>query len=89
MFTVTRPACAYLADRLASANAPDGIIMRLVLQGEALDVRPDHGRAGDLTFAHDGQLVLALDAETAQALEDYSLGLQETPHGARLHLRES
>ena len=89
MFTVTRPARAYLAARLDSVNAPEGITMRLILQGESLDARVDHVRAGDVTFEHEGQTVLAIDAETAEVLEDYTLEMQETPDGSRLHLRES
>jgi len=88
MFTVTRPARAYLAAGLDSANAPDGLIMRLILQDESLDARVDHVRAGDVTFEHKGQTVLAIDAETAEVLEDYTLEMQETPDGSRLHLRE-
>lgn len=89
MFTVTPPARAYLAAGLDSANAPEGITMRLILQGEALDSRVDYVRAGDVTFEHDGKTVLAIDAETAELLEDYTLEIQETPDGSRLHLRET
>jgi hypothetical protein len=88
MFTVTRPARAYLAAGLDSANAPEGITMRLILHGESLDARGDHVRAGDVTFEHDGQIVLAIDAETVEVLEDYTLEMRETPDGSRLHLRE-
>jgi hypothetical protein len=87
MFTVTHPARAYLAAGLESANALEGITMRLILQGESLDARADHVRAGDITFEHAGQTVLAIDADTAEVLEDYILEMQETPDGFRLHLR--
>ena len=89
MFTVTRPARAYLAAGLDSANAPDGITMRLILQDEALDAMVDHVRAGDVTFEHDGKTVLAIDAATAAVLDDYTLEMQETPDGSRLNLRKT
>lgn len=89
MFTVTRPVRAYLAAGLDSANVPEGITMRLILQGESLDARADRIRAGDVTFEHDGQTVLAIDADTAEVLEDYTLEMRETSDGSRLHLRET
>ena len=87
MFTVTHSACAYLAAGLDSSNAPTGITMRLILQGESLDSRVDRVRAGDVTFEHDGQTVLTIDTETAELLENYILDLQESPEGSRLDLR--
>ncbi len=88
MFTVTLPARAYLTSG-SVAHAPAGLTIRLLLKGESLDSIVDYVRDGDVTFEHDGRIVLAIDSETAEALEDCILDIEETPNSCRLNLREA
>lgn len=84
MLTLTTSAAARLSSLLSGASLDRAV--RLVRQNERLKIRRDQARAGDTTFAHEGRVVLVLDARMAKSLQSRTLDVRETDRGPRLRM---
>lgn len=89
MLTVTEAAGAHLARKLAEKQASDDMAVRIVRKrkGRGWAMRVDHTGDDDVTFAHAGKTVLALDEEASRMLTNNTLGIKNTDAGPRLSLR--
>jgi Fe-S cluster assembly iron-binding protein IscA len=89
MLTVTEAACTRLADKLAKKSADDDVALRFVRnkekQGWALQL--DKACPSDVSFSHEGRIVLVLDQRSSQLLRNRLLEVRETDEGPKLRLR--
>ena len=86
MLTVTEPAAAQLDAILA--KAPEGVAVRFVVNGNALEPRVDTPREGDQTFQHGERTVLLVEPAMAEALTDRVLDAKVTEQGTQLALTQ-
>jgi hypothetical protein len=86
---MTDAAGARLARRLVKKNAADDVAVRFVRdakrKGWAIEL--DTARPSDVTFSHEGRLVLLLDEASSVLLKNKMLDERETDEGPRLRLR--
>jgi hypothetical protein len=85
MLTVTSPAGARLAHLLETKG--DDAVARIFFRNEKFRLGVGRLRPADRTFAHDGRVVLALDARISRSLEKHRLDVRETGSGPRLRLK--
>lgn len=86
MLTVTEPAAAQLDAMLA--KSPEGVAVRFIVNGNALEPRVDTPREGDQEFRHGDKTVLLVEPTMAEALTDHVLDARITEQGAQLSLRQ-
>lgn len=86
MLTVTEPVAAQLDAMLA--KAPEGVAVRFVLNGNALEPRVDTPREGDTAFQHGDKTVLLVEPTMAEALANRVLDAQVTEQGTQLSLKQ-
>ena len=86
MFTMTEAAAGLLERMLEESDAPDGVAVRFVFEGEDLKSRIDTIQPGDQVFAHDGRKVLIVDQGVSKALSKSVLDVEQTQKGAALVL---
>jgi hypothetical protein len=85
MFTVTNPAGARLAHLLASKG--DDAVARIFYRKQKFRLGVGRLRPDDRTFAHEGRVVLAVDARMSRSLSEHRLDVRETGTGQRLRLK--
>jgi len=88
MFTVTEPALERLSPRLARKGAADGRALRFTRREVGWNLRQDGAHLDDTAFAHQGRIVLLLDAAVAKAMAALTLGASSTETRAALKLRQ-
>lgn len=74
MLTVTQTAGAHLTELLS--KSPQDAIVRLVRSKGRLKIRKDYERVGDVTFAHEGKVVLSLHRSLSEELAKRTLDLR-------------
>jgi hypothetical protein len=84
MLTVTQTAAARLSQLLGDSGIDRAV--RIVRRERGLKLRKDHARPGDVTFAHQGRVVLLLDRRVAGSLSTRTLDVRDTTTGTRLSL---
>ncbi len=89
MFTVTEAAAAHLAKVLddAEPSESENVVMRILEEEDCFTLTLDQTSPDDLTIAHEGVTVLALDEQLLQALADCTLDVETTENGESLTLR--
>lgn len=85
MLTLTPSAAARLSLLLNETSGNRAA--RIVRHDQRLKLRCDRARAGDTTFAHEGRVVLVLDARMAKSLGSRTLDTRETDTGPRLRVK--
>lgn len=85
MLKVSVPAAARMAVLLNAKS--DHAVLRIVRRDDRLRLKTGRLRPGDETFAHEGRVVLAIDALIAKSLTLRQLDLRETSTGPRLRLK--
>jgi hypothetical protein len=85
MLTVTNPANLRLA-HLLETKAQDAVL-RIFTRKRKIRLGVGHLRPDDRTFAHDGRVVLVLDARMSRSLAQHKLDIRETTKGPRLSLK--
>ena len=86
MFTLTEAAGAHLAKILAEQETPENenVVMRVLEEEDCFTLTLDQTSPNDMTIAHEGVTVLAIDEQLFQALADYTLDIETTQNGERL-----
>jgi hypothetical protein len=74
MLTLTQTAGARLTELLAGSS--DETIVRIVRRKGRLKLRRDLERAGDVTFAHEGRVVLSLNPKMSKELSRRTLDVR-------------
>ena len=89
MFMLTEAAGAHLAKILAEQETPENenVVMRVLEEEDCFTLTLDQTSPDDMTIAHEGVTVLAIDEQLFQALADYTLDVETTQNGERLTLR--
>lgn len=89
MLTLTEAAGARMALRLAKKKAGDDVGLRFVreMARRGWSVRMDNAGPSDVTFSHQGRMVLLLDQQSSHLLKDKMLDVRETDEGPRLRFR--
>jgi len=85
MLIVTTPAGARLAHLLESKG--DSAVARIIYRKEKFRLGVGAVRPDDRTFAHEGRVILAIDARIAKSLAQHQLDVRETKTGQRLRLK--
>ncbi len=85
MLTVTAIAAERLSLLLNDTSLDRAV--RIVRRKQGLKLRRDFARSGDTTFAHQGRVVLVLDARMAESLTTRTLDVRETEGGPRLRMK--
>jgi hypothetical protein len=85
MLTVTSPASARLAHLLEFKG--DAAVARIFFRKQKFRLSVGAVRPDDRTFAHQGRVVLAIDARIAKLLAEHRLDVRETNSGPRLNLK--
>ena len=75
MLSLSYTAGEHLAYMLASANAPENAVVRVVVEDGEFELKTDTVRPGDTTFAHAERTVLAIDAQISGSFADKRLDL--------------
>ena len=88
MLTLSYTAGEHLDLLLAEANAPDGAVIRVVVEGRGVDLGIDIVRPGDTTFDHGGKVVFVIDEQTSEDLADMHLDVEVTGEESQLVLTE-
>ena len=78
MLTVSYTAGERLDEMLAQANAPDDAAIRLVFEGDGLNLEIDSARPGDTTFDHAETVVLVIDEQVSDLVADMKLVVRVT-----------
>ena len=91
MLTVTETAGAHLAQILSQSEAPqaEGVVVRMFNGPNGLGLTLDQSRPEDTTFDHDGETVLAMDSELANALDEKTLDVANSEQGRSLTIRSA
>ncbi len=84
MLTVTEPAAAALAQKLA--EEPDEVVIRLSIKGNRVIPTKDVLYSDDVTFSYRGKIVLVLDEKAAKLLWDKTLDLTDSDDNPALEL---
>jgi len=84
MFSISAPAARRMTDLLDPKG--DLAILRIVRRAGRFRLCVSQVRQGDMTFAHGGRDLLALDAPMQEALAAHSLSTRTTAGGPRLKL---
>lgn len=63
---------------------PEGTAVRIAFMDGQVTFRPDTEQKGDVVFAHRGQSILLVAADTAQKIATRTLDVVETAAGNRL-----
>lgn len=74
MLKLTKTAGAHLTTLLA--GSPEDAIVRIVRRNGRLKLRRDYEREGDVTFSHEGRIVLSLHPKISDALATRILDLR-------------
>jgi hypothetical protein len=85
MLIVTNPAGARLAHLLKTKG--DAAVARIIFRKEKFRLGVGALRPDDRTFAHQGRVVLAIDARISRFLAQHQLDVRETKAGQRLSLK--
>ena len=76
----------FLAQALVDSRAPAEMVLRVLCEGEAIDIKVDNERPDDATIEHEGKTLLVLDEDTVVALSSKTLDIEETSEGPVLAL---
>jgi hypothetical protein len=87
MVTVTDAAGAHMAKLLTQINAPEEMVIQLVLEEDDMMPQIDQARVGDTAFSYEGRTVLVLDGLAIQAIADHTLDVEEAEDGLKIVLR--
>ena len=82
MMKITATAFSRLKRKLR--RQPEGTAVRITLLDGMVTFRPDTEQKGDVVFAHRGQSILVVAAETAHKIASRTLDVVETAAGERL-----
>jgi len=82
MITITENAFSRLQRKLKSQ--PSGTAVRMTVKNGHVKFRPDTEQKGDVVFAHGGQSVLLMAADTARRIAKRTLDAVKTVDGKRL-----
>ncbi len=85
MLTVTNPAGVRLAHLLETKA--ENAVLRIFTRKRRLHLGVGRLRPDDRTFAHDGRVVLVLNARMSRNLAQHKLDVRETKLGTRLSLK--
>ena len=85
MLKLTKSANARLTE-LLSNRSPQRTV-RIDRREKHLTLCRDRKRSGDITFSHEGRVVLVLDSRLSEVLTGHTLDTQKTKTGTRLRLR--
>ncbi len=85
MLNVTNPASARLAHLLESKGA--AAVARIFFRKQKFRLSVGALRPDDRTYAHEGRVVLAIDASISRSLTKHKLDVRETTAGPRLRLK--
>lgn len=86
MLNVSESACALMSNLLNDAQAPEGVVVRMVPADNGLSLTMDQVQSEDATFDHDGRPVLAVGQEVVAAVDNTVLDVVSTPEGPQLTL---
>ena len=86
MLTITDAAGAYLTEMLQKANAPEGVVVRIVFGFHGLEFQPSATCPGDTTFDFGGKTVLVLDKHLSTALSAKTLDTRKMGERVTLDL---
>lgn len=81
MFEVTPQAQEWITKQLDQANAPDEVVLRMVVEEEKISLMLGKPQPGDKTFEAEGKTYLAVEPEAAEKLSGKSLTCQQTQQG--------
>lgn len=89
MFVVTKAASARLASKLTKKNAGQDVALRLIPSTKPGGWTLQLGCAGpsDITYLHDGRIVLILDESSSHRVRNKTLDVRDTEGGPKLRLR--
>jgi hypothetical protein len=85
MLIMTSPAGARLAHLLESKG--DAAVARIFIRKQKFRLGVGAVRPDDRTFAHEGRVVLAINARMAKSLAQHRLDVRQTAAGPRLNLK--
>ena len=88
MLTVSYTAGEHLDLMLAEANAHDDAVIRVIVEGDVINLKIDTARLGDTTFDHGGKVVLAIDEQVSELLADMQFDVKVTGEESELVLTE-
>lgn len=83
---VSQSACTMLSKLLTEAQAPDGVVARIIPSGEGLSLTMDEVQTDDATFDHGGKPVLAIAQNVVEIIDDKTLDVVSTAEGPQLTL---
>jgi len=86
MLTLTDAAGAYLSEILTERSCPEDVAIRFLCEGQGILMRLDNAKPGDISFEHEGRVVLLLDESTSELLGQETLDVEQTEAGDRLFL---
>jgi hypothetical protein len=88
MLSVTEAGRAHLADMLDGAKPPSAdSVVRIIYDKSGLSMMIDELRDGDLTFDHEGTMVLAVSEGVVEELGGKTLDVEVGEEGQSLMLR--
>lgn len=74
MLTLTKTAGAHLTELLA--GSPQDAVARIVRQKGRLKLKRGHEQDGDVTFAHEGRVVLSINSRMSEELSLRTLDIR-------------
>ena len=86
MLKMTEAAGEQIVALLDRAQAPEGVAIRFVVDGDAFALDLDEPHEGDTTFDHKGRTVLVLENRVAEMLQNSTLDLKASAEGPQLAL---
>ena len=87
MLTATDGALEHLAAVLDQRAAPEGMVVRCVVEGEDLTLVPDSEKPGDVVFRHEDRAVLVVGKDLCDALDGREFDVDDTEEGRQMALR--
>ena len=87
MLNATDDALKHLATLLDERDAPDGTVVRCMMEDGALALVPDQEQPGDTVFKLEERPVLVVDEELSTALEGREFAMESGENGTDLTLR--
>ncbi|MHC4138130.1 MAG: hypothetical protein ACYSXF_08495 [Planctomycetota bacterium] len=87
MLTATDGALEHLATVLDERGAPEGMVVRCVVEGEDLALVPDSEKDGDVVFRHEERAVLVVAKDLSDALDGREFDVDDAEEGRQLTLR--
>ena len=88
LFQISEEAIAFAAFHLGEDGTRAGDVVRIVAHDNGIVLTRGRIEPGDITFSHDGHVVIAVSGELEDELRNVVLQAEQTADGTRLQLRE-